>query len=179
MRQSITIFVLIILCCFCSCTQSRAGKWKSNDIPITDTNDQKAKDGFGAAIIVVKDPKSFVEMWNKPDFPDFDTVHDVQRSDQIGAFIMFAGCKPGTNNKCDVRVDYSLINPDGKAIGDSLDQVVWNDDPPPPSNTHISKASMVLEFKDSNKPGEYKVRAVVRDTNAAITLRLETQFQLK
>ena len=179
MKNFIVNFSLIIAICSISCDQERPGRWKKDDIPVKDTADQKVENGFGAAIIVVKDPKAFVDMWYKPEFPEFDTVQEVQRSVEIGAFIMFAGCKPGQNDKCDITVDYSLISPEGKVLGTSLDQIVWNDTPPPALNTHISKASMVLEFKEGNKIGEYKVKAVVHDINANISFNLETHFELK
>ncbi len=179
MKKLAATFLLTIVTSSLSCAQDQRRGWKKDGIPTTNTADRKAENGFGAAVIVVEDPKGFVERWYKPDFPDFETVKEVQPSVEIGAFIMFAGCKPGSDGKCDTTVDYALISPDGKVIGDSLNQIVWNGNPPPTANTHISKASMILKFRESNKLGEYKLRAVVYDKNAKISLSLETQFELK
>ncbi len=173
------ILLFVILAYAPSCAQKKAGSWLMNGIPATDSPDHKTVNGFGGVIIVVRDPKAFVEMWNKPDFPDFDTVKDVGPSIQIGTFVMFAGCKPGSNGKCDTTVDYSLIDPAGKVSQTPPDQVIWNEVPPPKQNTHISKASMVLKFRESDQRGTYTVKAVVHDKNADISFELETKFELK
>jgi hypothetical protein len=179
MKNLLTIVLFVTALFSVGCAQEGPGRWLTNGSPATDSPDWKAKNGFGAALVVVKDPKQFVDMWYKPDFPDFDTVKEAHLSDEIGAFIMFAGCKPGPDGKCNTKVDYSLIRPDGELAGETVDQIVWNDAPPPPQNTHISKASMVLTFTEANTPGRYKVKAKVYDKNADISLSLETHFDLK
>ena len=179
MTNRTLICVVVLVLALSACAQPKSRRWKSNTQPVSDTADRKAKNGFGGALIVVDDPRSFMEMWSKPDFPDFDTVKIAKRNSTIGAFIMFAGCKPGKDGKCDTVVDYSLIGPKGNTLGESLDQVIWNDIPPPVENTHVSKACLTITFTDNNLAGEYKVKAVVKDRNADVTFELENSFQLK
>jgi hypothetical protein len=161
-----------------SCASER-GRWLTNGMPIGDEANTKALHGFGAQLIIVDDPKAFVEMWDKPDFPHTDTLKQLRRNHQAGAFVLFAGCTPSSEGKCDVVADYNLLGPNGNVRGASSDSIVWNQLAPPKENTQRSLGALLIELGTVDPDGTYTVKAVVRDRNAKTALDLEDTFELR
>jgi hypothetical protein len=173
------LLLLINLFVQISCSQQKPGKWLDNGNPIADGPDHKAVNGFGVHVILVEDPKAFMEIWRKPEFPDIKTVKVARGGVPIAAFVLFAGCTPGSNGTCDTSVDYIVINPKGNVIGEKKDQILWSEAPPPKENTQAGKASLTFTFNDGNPTGEYTVRAVAKDRNADISLEVETKVEFR
>ena len=156
-----------------------SAQWKKGDEKVEDTSERKSVNGFGAHLIIVEDPKGFIEEWSKPQTPNIKPVTDVKRGKVIGAFVLFAGCKPDSAGVCNSEVDYVVIKPDGSLYAERKGQPLWNEQAPPAKNIQLSKAILGIRMEPKDPAGEYKVRARVSDLNASITFELETKFRLQ
>src|SRR6185369_11649677 len=106
-------------------------QWKKGDESIPDTPDRKSVNGFGAHLLVVENPQAFVEEWQKPETPKINPVSEVKRGVIIGAFVLFARCKPDPQGRCNSKVDYTVYKPDGSIYAEHKDQPLWDEEAPP------------------------------------------------
>ena len=182
MKNIIVIVSFLFILSLSACSQStneNKGQWIKESEKVEDTADHKAVNGFGAYLIVVKNPDEFIKEWLKPEKPNFNTVKTVKPNEKIGIVVLFAGCRPDSNGICNTEVDYILNRPDGTNLFNQKGLEVWKNIAPPKANTHLGKAIIKLEMLKTNPMGEYKVKAKVYDKNADISFELETQFTLE
>ena len=144
-----------------------------------DTSDRKSVNGFSGHLLVVEDPRAFIEEWKKPETPNIKTAKEVKRDKVIGAFVIFSGCKPDGAGVCNAEVDYVVLKPDGTVYAERKAQPLWNQQAPPAQNVQLSKAILALRMRSADQNGEYKVKAKVSDLNAGVTFELETSFRLR
>jgi hypothetical protein len=156
-----------------------SAQWKKGDENAGDTSERKSVNGFGGHLIIVEDPKGFIEEWSKPKTPNIKLVTDVKRGEVIGAFVLFAGCKPDSEGVCNSEVDYVVLKPDGNLYAERKGQPLWKEQAPPAQNIQLSRAILGIRMEPNDPAGEYRVRAKVSDLNAGITFELETKFRLK
>lgn len=149
------------------------------DEKAADTSERKSVNGFGGHLIVVENPRGFIEEWQKPQTPNIKTVKDVARGKVIGAFVLFAGCKTDSAGVCNSEVDYTVIKPDGSVYAERKGQPLWKEQAPPAPNTQLGRAILAFRMESKDPAGEYIVKAKVSDLNAGITFELETKFRLK
>ena len=154
-------------------------QWKKDGKPIEDSADRKSVGAFGGHLLVVREPKAFIENWQKPEPPRINPVTEVQRGELLGAFVLFAGCKPDTQGRCNSEVDYSFYRPDGSLYAEQKGQPLWKEQAPPSRNTQLSRAILGIRMEKGDPPGEYKIKAKVSDLNAALSFELETKIRLK
>ena len=174
-----TLLILIISSALASSAQQRPGRWLSDGKPTPDSDWSKASNGFGAQLIVVDDPKGFVELWNRPEFPNITTATKIHRKQQFGAFILFAGCKGGNDGHCNAVVSFKIEDPKGKVIAERPNQTVWNGEVLDPRTTYMGKAVLGIAFSAAEINGTYTIRALVQDKNAPATLELKSTVELK
>jgi len=154
-------------------------QWKQNNERAADTPDQKAVNGFGGHLIVVENPRDFVQEWLKPESPNINPAKDVKRGDSLGAFVLFAGCKQDSQGVCNSEVDYTIYKPDGSVYVERKGQPLWKEQAPPAPNIQLGSAILAFRIGQNDPAGEYKVKAKVSDLNANISFWLETKFRLK
>lgn len=154
-------------------------QWKSGGEPAPDTPDRKSVKGFGGHLIVVEDPQGFIKEWLKPEPPQIHPAAVVKGDKLLGAFVLFAGCKPDAERVCNAEVDYALYKPDGSLLEERKAQPLWKKEAPPAPNVQLSSAILVFGLARTRPDGEYKVKAVVHDLNADVSFELETKFSLK
>jgi len=154
-------------------------QWKKGDERAPDTADRKSVNGFGAHLLIVENPRAFIEKWQKPETPKIDPVSEVKRGVLLGAFVLFAGCKPDAQGLCNSEVDYTVYKPDGTIYAERKEQPLWKEAPPPGTNIQLSNAILVIRMEKEDPVGDYKVKARVADLNANISFELETKFRLR
>src|ERR1041384_43747 len=88
MKSLITLLFVLLLA-----ASPAYAQWKANDEHAEDTPDRKAVNGFGGQLIVVENPRAFIQEWLKPETPKIKSATNVKRGDALGAFVLFAGCK--------------------------------------------------------------------------------------
>ncbi len=153
-------------------------QWKKGDERTPDTLDRKSVNGFGAHLLIVENPRAFIEEWQKPETPKIDPVSQVKRGILLGAFVLFAGCKPDAQGRCNAEVDYTVYKPDGSVYAERKEQPLWNETAPPGTNIQLSNAILGIRMEPNDPVGDYKVKAKVADLNAQISFELETKFRL-
>ncbi len=154
-------------------------QWKKGEERVADTADRKSVNDFAVHLLVVENPRGFIEEWQKPETPTIKTITEVKRDVLIGAFVLFAGCKPNDQGVCNSEVDYIVYKPDGSVYAERKEQPLWKDPPPPGRNIQLSRAILGIRMEKKDPAGEYKVKAKVNDLNANVTVELETNFKLK
>ena len=154
-------------------------QWRKDGKPIEDAPERKSMGVFGGHLIVVKDPRKFIEDWQKPETPRIDPVTEVKRGEVVGAVVLFAGCKPDAQGTCNSEVDYFFYRPDGTLYDERKAQPLWKDQAPPTTNIQLSQAVLGIRIEKDDPPGEYKIKAKVSDLNAAISFELETKIRVK
>jgi len=168
MKILTTILFLVVLAASLAVSQEKSA----------DTPDRKALNGFGGHLLVVENPRAFIEEWMKPETPNIKPARDVKHGASLGAFVLFAGCKPDAQGNCKAEVDYTIYEPDGTVFVERKSQTLWDAPPVPPPNVQLGKAILAFTLPPDATDGEYKVKAKVSDLNANITLDLETKFRL-
>jgi len=153
-------------------------QWKKGDERIPDTPDRKSVNGFGAHLLIVENPRAFVEEWQKPETPNINPVSEVKRGVVIGAFVLFAACKPDAQGRCNAEVDYTVYKPDGTIYAERKQQPLWKEEAPPASIIQLSSAILAIRMEQNDPNGDYKVKAKVVDLIAQISFELETKFRL-
>ena len=156
-----------------------SAQWKKGDEKVADTSERKSVNGFGGHLIIVENPQAFLKEWFKPETPKINLVTDAKRGEVIGAFVLFAGCKPNDAGVCNSEVDYAVLKPDGSLYAERNGQPLWKEQPPPAKNIQLGKAILGIRMEKNDPPGEYKVKAKVSDLNAGISFDLETKFRLQ
>jgi hypothetical protein len=157
---------------------SAAAQWKSDDKNASDTPDRKSVNGFGAHLVVVKDPQVFIQEWLKPQMPKFDSAKKTKAGESLGIIVLFAGCKEASG-ACDSDVDYTIYKPDGSVFAQRLKQPLWKEPAPPRPNIQLGRAILAFRFPNRAVPGKYKITAQVRDSNANTTIDLVTEIEVK
>lgn len=172
-----TIFGLILLVLLTA--TGTFAQWKSDGKLANDAPDRKAVKGFAGHLIVVQDPRKFIEMWQKPETPHFESAKEVGFNESIGILVLFAGCKEDEKRACNTEVDYTVYKPDGSIFAERKKQPLWKETAPPRKNTQLGRAILAFRMVNESPLGEYKVKAKVSDLNADISFDLETRFSLK
>ena len=142
-------------------------------------SNRKTVNGFGGHLIVVENPREFIQQWLQPKTPKIKSASDVKRGESIGAFVLFAGCKQDAQGICNSEVDYTIYKPDGSIYVERKKLPLWKEKAPPVPNTQLGKAILALRFGKDEPVGQYKVKAKVSDFNANISFELETTFRLQ
>src|SRR5215813_8109882 len=133
-----TCAALVVLLLFCSGIAN--AQWKKGDERVADTPDRKSVNGFGGNLLVVENPKAFIEEWQKPETPNINPASEVKRGDLLGAFVLFAGCKPDAQDVCNAEVDYAVYKPDGSLYAEQKGQTLWKEKAPPATIIQLSTA---------------------------------------
>jgi hypothetical protein len=172
-----TVFVSIFLILLCA--SSTSSQWKQDGKLVNDESDHKVLKGFGAHLLVVKNPREFVEMWKRPETPHIDPAKKVGFDESLGIIVLFGGCQKDSKDVCNAEVDFTIQKPDGSILVERLNQPLWKEMAPPQKNIQLGRAIIALKTARSLPPGEYMVKAKVSDLNAEISFDLETKFLLK
>lgn len=173
MKIILTILLLVLA------NVSVSAQWQKGDEKVADTPDRKSVNGFGAHLLIIEDPKGFIEEWVKPKIPKIDPVTEAKRGKVLGAIILFAGCKTDTAGACNAEVDYLILKPDGSVYAERKAQPLWKEEAPPGRNIQLGRALVAIRIEPKDPAGEYIVKAKVSDLNADITFELETKFRVK
>lgn len=174
MKTCAALIGLLLFCSGIACAQ-----WQKGDERVADTPDRKSVNGFGGHLLIVENPRAFIEEWKKPKPPNIKPASTVKRGDLLGAFVLFAGCKPAAEGKCNSEVDYAVYKPDGSLYAERKAQPLWKEAPPPGTNIQLSRAILGIRIEEKDPAGEYVVKAKVSDLNAQVSFELEAKFRVQ
>jgi len=172
-----TCAALIVLLLFCSGIAS--AQWQKEGERLPDTPDRKSVKGFGGQLLIVENPRAFIEEWQKPETPNITPASTAKRGDLLGAFVLFARCKPDAQGNCNSEVDYAVYKPDGSLYAERKAQPLWKEAPPPGTNIQLSRAILGIRIEEKDPAGEYVVKAKVSDLNLQVSFELEAKFRVQ
>jgi len=127
MKTALNFALIIVLL---SAITAEAQWWSGTD-QLPDEPWRKDKGDFGAMILLTHDAERFYDDWQKPKPPAITSTDTAERGKPITAVILFTGCR-ASDAKCDVRVDFTVLKPDGSEYASVLDVAAWKDKPAPP-----------------------------------------------
>src|SRR5262249_47265631 len=150
-------------------------QWRQNGKATADKDWMKSSQGFGAQLLLVGDPKKFVEDWNKPaEIVKAPVIDTAERGKECGAFIGFTGCGEDKQGNADVVADLTLITPDGKTGADQKGMEVRQKKPGPKGKQlHLSDGAMIIKIDADDPVGTYEIRATVHDRVKDVKLELK------
>ena len=135
--------------------------------------DRAAKGDFGILQVSAPDATQFVANWGMGTASNAVATRTVADK-PLFVFIIFHGCKPDADGKCDLVADFAIHRPDGSVDDDHKGMAIWrrapSDDP-----AKLILGDGALGFgTDSDGPfGDYRITATVTDRVAGITLTTE------
>ena len=172
MRKLIIVLGILLM------TTAASAQLQSDNKKVSDTPDRKSVNGFGVHLLAIKDPRAFIQEWQKPQTPKIESAKKIKPDESLGIIVLFAGCKE-VSGSCDSEVDYTIYKPDGSLFVERLKQPLWKEAAPPKPNIQLGRAILAFQFQKGLPRGQYKIKAQVRDINANTTVDLETQIELK
>lgn len=135
--------------------------------------DHAAKGDFGVLQVSAPDATQFVANWGMGTASQAVATRTVADK-PLFVFIIFHGCKPDADGKCDLVADFAIHRPDGSVDDDHKGMAIWrrapSDDP-----AKLILGDGALGFgTDSEGPfGDYRITATVTDRVAGVTLTTE------
>ncbi len=106
-------------------------------------------------------------------------VKTARRGEPVAAFILFSDCQPDDEGDCDVRVDMVVESPMGEVYGESRDAEVWTGSAPPsPGTIEIGVGYLMIRIEPDDPPGQYRIKAHIRDRIAGVALDREWAFDV-
>lgn len=159
---------------------SATAQWNENGVPLRDTSSSKAKDGFGAMLLLTDDAQQFVAAWQSspPEhWPTLKTTDRAPRNKQVVAFVFFSGCR-SANGVCDGTVDFTMLRPDGSIYAEHTGLELFQGKPPKPEyNLQLSVANLAIIIEPKDPLGRYTIKAKVRDNVAGTVLELAAPLE--
>ncbi|QQX89292.1 hypothetical protein JJQ59_37775 (plasmid) [Cupriavidus necator] len=168
------LLAAVLMCSF----QTIAGWKDGNGRPVPDSDARKSSGDFGVQLVLTGDAKTFRDTWNRPGTPILPTTKTVQRGESVSTMLLFAGCKPGKDGRCNVDVKYRLISPNGSS-DDFGTTPVSRRAAPKPGITELGDSVVTLEFNYEEPAGRYVFVATVTDRVANKTIEVSAQVTAK
>lgn len=143
---------------------------------IKETENTKSIGNFGVQLVLTANEAEFLKSWNQPtDPPILRTADTVHRGSPIIAIIIFSGCKPDAQKKCNVTVKYKIYSPDGTS-SETAESPVWLASAPRERLLQLGNARLGVVVEKNEPIGKYRVEATVKDNVSGSTLKLATVF---
>lgn len=157
--------------------------WRdSSGAKVDDKPNMKAKNGFGAQVLITDD-KDYLKKWKEQPSAGPFYIHAVNaalRNKPIFVLIIFAN--PGVDEKglCNITADVTITKPDGIVRQVLKDGDCWKDMPAPPKgNIQLSKVSIGYSIDETDPSGRYIVNALIKDRVKGVELQLSDYFNAK
>jgi hypothetical protein len=139
-----------------------------------DTEARKTVNGFGATILLTKKPEQFVRNWANSSPEQKLSIHtagDARTGEYVAALVFFWGCR-SIRDACGVYVDYQLVAPDGSIRYNVADQTGTMQPKPKSDLVYLSEAIVRFQFEPKDPPGQYTIRATVREPATGNIVRI-------
>ena len=129
--------------------------------------------GFGAMLLMTADPAAFRRAWAGPQPPKLNATTKAARGKPVYAMVIFSGCRAAADGKCRVTGQFSVTRPDGRPYQAPAQAKIWSGAPAAASKMLLAEGSVGLKLEPKDPLGAYRVRAVVTDHVARISVPVE------
>ena len=155
------------------------GGWvdkQGNKIP--DSDHMKSVGNLIARQVITDNEAQALKNWGTPsESVYFLTADKIERNKIITAFIVFGGCSADDKGLCDLRMQITVYQPDGKIYSKLPVMEVWSNKPVPPNRTlGLSVGYMRVLIEDGEQLGKYKVATKVMDKVSGNSMLLTSYF---
>lgn len=141
-----------------------------------ETPSRKSAGRLGAWLLLTDREAEFLARWQQPsEKVHLHSVDAIERNHWLTAFVTFLGCAPDRQGRCDLRVKFRVLQPDGKTYADLPVQDAWVGQPTP-VGVGLSVAYVRIRIEPGEALGRYTVHAKVVDRHAKKEIDLEAPF---
>ncbi|MEJ2379905.1 MAG: hypothetical protein P8076_01805 [Gammaproteobacteria bacterium] len=177
MLRKLPVAVVVIVAALLAVAAARAQDKSSASLPSHIDTSQGASGHLRAKLLLVDNEAAFNRDWATGRLQQIKSVHRVARNKRLTALIVFSGCTPNRKGKCNARVDYKVLRPDGSVYAQVLGNELWsNRKPPAPGRVQVGVSVARIRIENKDPLGQYTVRARVWDLNSDNKLVLQTHF---
>jgi len=149
---------------------------QGNKIP--DSDNMKSEANFIAQLVITDNEKQVLKNWGTPsESVYFPTADKIEKNKIITAFVVFGGCTVDTDGNCDLRMQITVYQPDGKVYSKLPIMEVWSGKPVPPNKSlGLSVNYMRVIIEQHEQLGRYKVETKVMDKVSKKDMLLTAYF---
>ncbi len=146
--------------------------------PIPDSDNMKSVGDLIAQLVITDNEAQVLKNWGTPSQSVyFPTADKIERNKIITAFIVFGGCAVDANGNCDLRMQITVYQPDGKVYSKLPVMEVWSNKPVPPNKSlGLSVEYMRVIIEPGEQLGKYKIDAKVIDKISNKRMLLTSYF---
>lgn len=131
--------------------------------PRPETESMRSVGKFAVQIVLTPDEKALRKAWeSQSGRPQLKTIAEVRRGQAVSAVLIFHGCSPNPLGVCDVVAQFTLESPGGKRTPGGKGPV-WLGAPMADRVLQLGQSSMSLRFDNTDRPGDYRIVADVKD----------------
>ncbi len=162
--------------------QSQSGFWRDPEgKPVAETESMRSVEDFAGSLVVTTD-EDWQKKWNSPPEvkPSFTTPGVIAYGKKVFVLTFFANPKLDGSGRADVRCDFRMSDPTGKATLAQKDatcfagRITGN-----PYNLYLSAPVIAFSADPGDPPGTWVIEVTLRDTIRGVELPLRTTFALK
>jgi hypothetical protein len=177
MLRKLPVAVVVLVAALLAVAAARAQDKPSASLPSHIDTSQGASGRFRAKLLLIDNEAAFNRDWATGRLQEIKSVHRIVRDKRLTALIVFDGCTPDRKDKCNARVDYKVLRPDGSVYAQVLGNELWsNRKPPAPGRLQVGVSVARIRIENKDPLGRYTVRARVWDLNSNDKLVLQTHF---
>jgi hypothetical protein len=171
-KQAILIFSLLVH------SVVNAGWVDKQGNKIPDSDNMKSVGDLIAQLVVTDNEAQVLKNWGTPSLSVyFPTADKIERNKIITAFVVFGGCAVDANGNCDLRMQITVYQPDGKIYSKLPFMEVWSGKPVPPNRSlGLSVEYMRVIIEPGEQLGQYKIDTNVIDKISSNSMVLTSLF---
>ncbi|MES9957605.1 MAG: hypothetical protein ABW086_11180 [Sedimenticola sp.] len=172
------IKVVLLVITYLLASAAIAGWMDKQGNKIPDSDHMKSVGDLIAQQVITDNEAQVLKNWGTPSesvyFPTADTI---ERNKIITAFIVFGGCEIDENGLCDLRMQITVYQPDGKVYSKLPVMEVWSNKPVPPNRSlGLSVGYMRVIIEDGEQLGKYRVSTKIMDKVSGNSMLLTSSF---
>lgn len=157
---------------------AKAGWVDKQGNPIPDSDNMKSVGDLIAQLVITDNEAQVLKNWGTPSQSVyFPTADKIEVNKIITVFVVFGGCAVDAKGNCDLRMQITVYQPDGKVYSKLPVMEVWSDKPVPPNRSlGLSVEYMRVIIEPGEQLGRYKIDTTVIDKISSNSMMLTSHF---
>ena len=173
------IIIKIFIAFVCVCTSAANANWvdkQGNIVP--DSDNMKSSRGLIVQQVTTDNEQEVLKNWGTPSQTVyFPTSDRIERNKIITTFMVFGGCATDSDGNCNLRMQITVYQPDGKIYSKLPNMEVWSGKPVPPNKSlGLSVDYMRVIIEDGEQLGKYRIDTKIIDINSDNNILLTSYF---
>jgi hypothetical protein len=155
--------------------------WLVNGKIVSDLENMKTNKNLAVQLWLTDKEDELLKNWNTPPSKGVvtPTTNKIKIYKTLTTYIIFNGCKTDSKGNCNLTMDITTYQPDGKLYGKNLNMEVWRNRPVPPNNS-LGLSVDLLRFimEPDEQMGIYKMDVIITDHFNDNRIKLSTSFEV-